>query len=1044
MGRGKTRFVLLVSALAVRAAAGAASPWARVADPVFLRIDQKLLPHPAVDAVAQDSEGFLWVGTPAGLARYDGYHFRYFEPGRSNPDAPPGVQALLADPAGRLWIGTPSSGLYCFDEAAETFRAWHADPAGRTGPRSATLNAVASEPGGRLWLGGDSGLDLFDPASGRFERADLGHPGEAQPRVEAILVDRRNTVWAASVRGLYFRRRFEKAFRLFEPASGGDFGSRRFFSLYEDAAGRLWIGSVDRVFVLSPDGRLARTYASSNDPSALPPGEQWGIIEVTPGVFWVASYDGGIAIVDEVAGRIRRIAIDRADPNGLTPGDVWQFLRDRSGLIWIANGPGGLLLHNPANLCVSRLSSRDKHLGAGDIGARTVAFTPDGALWLGGSDRVARLDATTGESTAYSVPNRASVQTLASGADGTLWIGTMEGLCRLAPWARAVDCPSGVPKELGRIFSLLERGETLWVGTGSGLAAVEERAARVRWYRHGDSQSSLSNDFVTVLAADRAGRIWAGTRNGLNRIDPATGRVARFIHDPADSKTLGPGPVTSIVQDRLGRILAGAVAGPLNVLTENGGGTVELRRLGADQGLPERVAALAAGADGRVWASLTNEVASIDPDSLRARLLGPADGVAETEFWGGSAAASTSGTLAFAGTSAVTVLAPGAGAEWRYAPPLVVTALRIGGRAVPGNGRGARALDLPAGSRDITVEFASLDYSEPEALRYSYRLEGYDRGWIDADPAHRLATYTNLSPGTFTLRVRGTNRLGVWSSSSIAVRVRALPAWHETWAFRALTGALLLAAVFGVVRARTEVLRRRAERLEETVAERTKDLENANARLAEMTVTDTLTGLRNRRFLLERIDEDIALALRQGTDLVFFLVDIDHFKRVNDELGHAAGDQVLAQMRGRLEQVFRSSDYVLRWGGEEFLAVTRGSSRGDAPEIAERLRAVVADHPFLLDGGQPLTKTASIGFAAFPFLPSAPRAIAWAQVVELADQALYRAKSGGRNAWVGLAATERTDPELLSRQLAASAEEAASAGALMVLARASQEPASFR
>ena len=110
------------------------SPWANVADPVFQRIDRRSLAHPAVDAVTQDGAGFIWVGTPAGLARYDGYRFRNYQPNRGDPDAPAGVEALVSDPAGRIWIGTPSSGLLCLDESTETFRAWRPDPSGRTGP----------------------------------------------------------------------------------------------------------------------------------------------------------------------------------------------------------------------------------------------------------------------------------------------------------------------------------------------------------------------------------------------------------------------------------------------------------------------------------------------------------------------------------------------------------------------------------------------------------------------------------------------------------------------------------------------------------------------------------------------------------------------------------------------------------------------------------------------------------------------------------------------------------------------------------------------
>ncbi len=217
--------------------------------------------------------------------------------------------------------------------------------------------------------------------------------------------------------------------------------------------------------------------------------------------------------------------------------------------------------------------------------------------------------------------------------------------------------------------------------------------------------------------------------------------------------------------------------------------------------------------------------------------------------------------------------------------------------------------------------------------------------------------------------------------------------------------------------------------------------------LEEASLTDPLTGLRNRRFLHQHIEGDSALTLRryddwlaaatgnppEDADLLFFLVDIDQFKAVNDELGHHAGDNVLAQIQERLQQVFRESDYLVRWGGEEFLAVTRGTPRSDAGEIAERARNAFANRTFALDNGQTLAKSASIGFAAFPFIPSAPHALNWSQVVELADHALYIAKRGGRNAWSGLTATERTEPSKLARQLAISPDDVVHAAALEVL-----------
>ncbi|MDM4766256.1 sensor domain-containing diguanylate cyclase [Pelomonas sp. SE-A7] len=204
-------------------------------------------------------------------------------------------------------------------------------------------------------------------------------------------------------------------------------------------------------------------------------------------------------------------------------------------------------------------------------------------------------------------------------------------------------------------------------------------------------------------------------------------------------------------------------------------------------------------------------------------------------------------------------------------------------------------------------------------------------------------------------------------------------------------------------------------RLEATL----KALRVTQTQLEEASLSDPLTGLRNRRFLLQHLDADTGISLRrhedalrqlpyqspEDGDLLFFMVDIDHFKAVNDEHGHAAGDQVLIQLCERLREVSRESDYLVRWGGEEFLMVARHSDRREAGLIAERIRAAVAGRPFQLENGQSLSKTCSIGFAAYPFLPQAPSRLGWAEVVELADQGLYRAKRSGRNRWSGLSAS---------------------------------------
>jgi len=202
--------------------------------------------------------------------------------------------------------------------------------------------------------------------------------------------------------------------------------------------------------------------------------------------------------------------------------------------------------------------------------------------------------------------------------------------------------------------------------------------------------------------------------------------------------------------------------------------------------------------------------------------------------------------------------------------------------------------------------------------------------------------------------------------------------------------------------------------------QRNDQLQAAHAQLEQLSTTDVLTGLNNRRYLLDVIEKDVVIALRShqsplklasagddlanDADLLFFLIDCDHFKQVNDLYGHDVGDKVLCAISKVLREVFRPSDHVVRWGGEEFLVIARFVSRTQAAELAERTRAALADMVVILSDGTPLKRTSSIGFAALPFVPTSLGACDWQQVLKLADCALYCAKHSGRNTWVGLSA----------------------------------------
>jgi diguanylate cyclase (GGDEF)-like protein len=190
-----------------------------------------------------------------------------------------------------------------------------------------------------------------------------------------------------------------------------------------------------------------------------------------------------------------------------------------------------------------------------------------------------------------------------------------------------------------------------------------------------------------------------------------------------------------------------------------------------------------------------------------------------------------------------------------------------------------------------------------------------------------------------------------------------------------------------------------------------RELLHTNVVLQEASLTDPLTGLRNRRYFSATIDADVSQALRAHADghdphtrdLVFYLIDADNFKEVNDRFGHDMGDKVLVEMARRLSSSIRHSDVLVRWGGEEFLVVSRYTDRNEGELLAQRVLSAIADTPFPLGAsGESIHRSCSVGWAAFPWFASNPRAVSHEEVLTLADRALHQAKQSGRNRAVGM------------------------------------------
>ncbi len=1021
--------------------------WSSLADITFQHLTQEQgLPNAIATAIAEDGQGFLWVGTLGGLARWDGYRFKVYKGDSQRPGALPDnyVQSLHGDSAGRLWVGTSAAGLLRYDAAQERFVA--IPVGGPQGLSHVSVRQIADDGAGGLWVVTDGGLDHLDPASGRIEHASAagGWAEGAGARVWAVLRDRRGQLWLGSAAGLFRRPAAGAPLQALPLAPGRAVQPQ---ALAQDSAGQIWVGSLhEGVFVLGSEGDApaveVREAGVAEKDDLLFNNQIASLLEVQPGEMWVATLGQGVVAVDierrDALRETRRIRHVPAWPVSLADNALRTLYRDRAGLVWVASNRG-LSRYDPRQDGVLTRLGASAEIGDA-LDSRFISTEvswilpmPEGRLWLGThKSGVDILDAT-GARVGALRPDASRAEAalppdivlgMTRVADGSVYIGTKRGLYRAdadGRYIQRVTLAGRAPA--ASTWALLADGDTLWVGGQfDGLWRLDLASGRGVAVK--PASPGLTDQRIMVLARGAAGELWVGTRNGLNRVDPRSGSVLQYPAGPTLPRGLSAGFVTALMTDARGRLWVGSYGGGIDVLPARGGGG-ETLRLGMPQGLPDStVNALLQDLQGRVWASTDDGLARIDPERMTVRSLRRAEGVVFPTYWTGAAARTERGELLFGGAGGMTVVLPEKLQPWSYRPDVLMVDVQVGGRAVALVPGGAAALDVPAEGNSLAVEFASSDFSAPERNRYAYKLEGFDASWVAADAARRLAAYTNLPPGGYTLRLRASNRDGQWGERELTLPVRVRPAWHQTWWLRTALALALGVLVIAAVAARTRLLRHRQLELEHKVRERTTELralhqalEEKSVQLELSSVTDPLTGLHNRRFLSEHIEQDLAASLRRSqetlaagglpldADNVFLLLDIDAFKRINDRYGHAAGDAVLVQFGARLRSVLRESDYLVRWGGEEFLAVARDTDRLRAEELAERMRAVIAATPFVLDDGGEIDVSCSIGFACAPFELERPQARSWQQVVNLADLGLYAAKRSGRDAWVGVHTT---------------------------------------
>lgn len=835
------RLLIAATLLSVPSAGRAELPerWAGLASVPFALLNKTSgLPHDLVATLVQDHDGFVWIGTQGGLARYDGYRMRIFKHVAGDPNSLPGnyVRHLAIDDRNRLWVGTVGGGVALYDAASEKFVSF---PVGPDGVAGNEIEALVGDGADGVWVGTAQGLDHVTPATGHIEhfRNEAGQSTAGESQTHALLRDRHGIVWVGSDNGL---ARFENDRFTAVPFDGGMGSAVQ--ALAEDTDGHLWVATRSTgLGVLEDDGhdvRLLPALIAGATPGEHP--DIRALQEIAPGRLWVGTYGRGLFEIDTAARTERAIRHDPEIAGTLASDRVWSLMRDRSGLIWVGTGLG-VDRHNPTLRGIETLfGSPGGRTALLARQTRSIMSDANGHVWLGYDDagidildpragRIGRLAADPAHPD--SALPRQPIMSIDAAGDGTVWIGTALGLYRSDLNGRevarvALPMKSAYPRE---ISALLSDGDRLWIGSRDGLFLYDRAAATVIPLK----LNAQMDTRVSALVKRSDGRIWAASTHGLMLIDPSGSIASRILSDPADPGSLPNDFISSLLYDNRGRLWIATFGSGIGILDSPPGEKPHFERIGTAEGLPDdNVDRLLKDRKGRIWASTDRGITQIDPENFSVRAFSRADGDVTQNYWTTSGAVSSDGDLLFGGVGALSVVHPSRLDDWTFHPPIVVTEARVGARQVPVAPLiTGTAIEVTPDAPGFQVEFAALDYSEPELNRYEYKLDGYDRDWQQTDASRRLAAYTSLPPGEYRLMLRGSNRAGLWTDGARIVPVRILPAWYQTWWARALGAVAAAAVLFGIVCAWTALLRRRQIVLERQVTERTAELTAANADL---------------------------------------------------------------------------------------------------------------------------------------------------------------------------------------------------------------------
>lgn len=926
----------------------------------------------AVRAVTQDPQGYLWVGTLEGLARFDGSSFETFTSGATRRQLIGNViTRLYTDSSGYIWIGTMTglSGLNSRDLKFDRFNIL------------GEVTSIAEVGEREIWVAADT---LFRVKDGKVSRVEQIKESVGQLEVSA------EHVWVSTAKALYKLARNGQLERLDLPA---EIIQLPIYDLqwWQD---RLYLATELGLYLVNDSGQVVQADLPQEHGQAV-----YQLHSDHTGGFWVSASDRLFYQHADLQWQV----ISRDELGSTT--QLNDLFEDKQKNVWMGSYGDGL--YRASRGKIHRVVGQ----GQQDAVVRSVAVTPDNQLLIASHQQLGLLDAQfryTPVTVTGDVPLTV-VQDYHFAGDNWL-LATDSGPKRL-------ELPSG---RLTMLVDSLKGVKTntikarpaggVWIGSQQGLYLYDNKLTE---FSH---NKELESELITFVS-DNGDKMLLGTSRG----------AYQFQHNRLLRIGLGTmlynAYVTAILQTSDGVLVVASKDDGLFIRQTDG----KWLQYDTSNGLPfEPVLSLHHDINtGYIWGSsskgifrfkLGNTGSPADGRSIFEEVLSPYErqiGTPPGRCCNGMGAGKNvqwQDKIWFPTLKGLVSVPLNlkAGSKEVYQPLLQqVLAAATTYRLQPEQTR----LVLETDERNLTIKYTAIDFMQPAALEFRYQLVNFDRQWHEVG-SRREAIYTNLPAGRYMFRLQVRNQNQNWDVATETVLELVLPRrFEETLVYRGLWLMLGLLIIYSLIRLGQRNVRLREEELTKLVKLRTQELEASNSRLNELneqlsqlTHKDALTGLRNRRFLFEQLPKDIEhyqrnrdSMLAQNKCVALLQLDLDNFKTINDKFGNSAGDCVLQQVSGLLIRETRGSDYVVRYGGEEFMLVLRDVTQDLVGDFALRLNELVASEAFVLPDGRVISAQCSVGYALYPLELLGGQLISWEVSLQLAELALYHVKHSGRN-----------------------------------------------